>query len=179
MGGNSCCLLREQLGEGRSREKAPGPLERGLLYPWCAVDTFPPVTYKNIGEMNLRLRCVGSWVCGFEMKWASPLRDIRHRQGPKDAGSTSVQHGGGNGGPEKELVPGDRQIRAQSGSSHPKCPNSLQSNSGPTSGSPARAAQHRYSRTVSSFRVKPREVGFRSWHSSSLSCSDTKSLPSG
>lgn len=67
--------------EGEGAERRPWDSWRELF----AVETFPPVTYKNIGEMNFRLQCVGSWVCGFEMKWAWHLRDIRHRQGPKDA----------------------------------------------------------------------------------------------
>lgn len=139
----------------------------------------PPAAYKNIGKMTLTLQCLGSWVCGFEMKWAWHLRDTRHTRGPRMPGSTSAQHTWGDGGPEEWLVQGDQQTRAQSGSSRPKgAPNSPQSDGEPTAGWPARASHHRYSRTVSSFRVKPREVGFRSWLSSSLSCRDTKSLPS-
>lgn len=145
----------------------------------CSLNLCSSSPQKPPSKADTTLQCFCSRVCGFETEWAWHQEDTgRIQRFSRAPGSISVQHGrpgvGGNTGAEEGPV----KARAPSGWPAQNRPQRAPERWRAPSRLPQRAAQDRYSWTASSFRVKPRRAGFRSWLSSSLFCRDTKSLPS-
>ena len=113
------------------------------------------------------------------MEWAWHQEDTgRIQRFSRAPGSISVQHSLPGVGGTQEQKRGLLKLEPQVAGPLKTDPNEPLTDGEPLSRLPQRAAQDRYSWTASSFRVKPRRAGFRSWLSSSLFCRDTKSLPS-